>query len=148
MKKNKKNRINVVYSTNPDFQFEEENNGVEETLAAAEQSLYVSLDKKNRGGKAVTMVEGFIGLEEDLKSLGKELADKNIAVNAVTPAGAKTRILDQMTKEHVQRMLSKVPRGRFLEVEEFTSLVCWLSSEENTFSTAAVFDISGGRSTY
>ena len=88
---------------------------------------------------------GAIGLT---KSLGKELADKNIAVNAVTPAGANTRILDQMTKEHVQRMLSKVPRGRFLEVEEFTSLICWLSSEENTFSTAAVFDISGGRSTY
>ena len=88
---------------------------------------------------------GAIGLT---KSLGKELADKNLAVNAVTPAGAKTRILDQMTKEHVQRMLSKVPRGRFLEVEEFTSLICWLSSEENTFSTAAVFDISGGRSTY
>ena len=88
---------------------------------------------------------GAIGLT---KSLGKELADKNIAVNAVTPAGAKTRILDQMSKEHVQRMLSKVPRGRFLEVHEFTSLVCWLSSEENTFSTAAVFDISGGRSTY
>ena len=88
---------------------------------------------------------GAIGLT---KSLGKELADKNIAVNAITPAGAKTRILEQMTKEHVQRMLSKVPRGRFLEVEEFTSLVCWLSSEENTFSTAAVFDISGGRSTY
>ena len=88
---------------------------------------------------------GAIGLT---KSLGKELADKNIAVNAVTPAGAKTRILEQMTKEHVQKMLSKVPRGRFLEVEEFTSLVCWLSSEENTFSTAAVFDISGGRSTY
>ena len=88
---------------------------------------------------------GAIGLT---KSLGKELADKNIAVNAVTPAGAKTRILDQMTKEHVQRMLSKVPRGRFLEVEEFTSLICWLSSEENTFSSAAVFDISGGRSTY
>ena len=82
------------------------------------------------------------------KSLGKELADKNIAVNAVTPAGAKTRILDQMTKEHVSRMLSKVPRGRFLEIEEFTSLICWLSSEENLFSTASVFDISGGRSTY
>jgi len=82
------------------------------------------------------------------KSLGKELADKNIAVNAVTPAGAKTRILDQMSKEHVVRMLSKVPRGRFLEIEEFTSLICWLSSEENSFSTAAVFDISGGRSTY
>ena len=88
---------------------------------------------------------GAIGLT---KSLGKELADKNIAVNAVTPAGAKTRILDQMSKEHVQRMLSKVPRGRFLEIHEFTSLVCWLCSEENSFSTAAVFDISGGRSTY
>jgi NAD(P)-dependent dehydrogenase (short-subunit alcohol dehydrogenase family) len=88
---------------------------------------------------------GVIGLT---KSLGKELADKNIAVNAVTPAGAKTRILDQMSKEHVARMLSKVPRGRFLEIEEFTSLVCWLSSEENSFSTGAVFDISGGRSTY
>ena len=88
---------------------------------------------------------GAIGLT---KSLGKELADKNIAVNAVTPAGAKTRILDQMSKEHVARMLSKVPRGRFLEIEEFTSLICWLSSQENSFSTAAVFDISGGRSTY
>jgi 3-oxoacyl-[acyl-carrier protein] reductase len=88
---------------------------------------------------------GTIGLT---KSLGKELANKNIAVNAVTPAGAKTRILDQMSKEHVQRMLSKVPRGRFLEIEEMTSLVCWLSSEDNSFSTAAVFDISGGRSTY
>ena len=88
---------------------------------------------------------GVIGLT---KSLGKELADKNIAVNAVTPAGAKTRILNQMSKEHVARMLSKVPRGRFLEVEEFTSLICWLSSEENSFSTASVFDISGGRSTY
>ena len=88
---------------------------------------------------------GTIGLT---KSLGKELADKDIAVNAVTPAGAKTRILDQMSKEHVARMLSKVPRGRFLEINEFTSLICWLSSEENSFSTAAVFDISGGRSTY
>ena len=88
---------------------------------------------------------GTIGLT---KSLGKELANKNIAVNAVTPAGAKTRILDQMSKEHVQRMLSKVPRGRFLEIEEMTSLVCWLASEDNSFSTAAVFDISGGRSTY
>ena len=88
---------------------------------------------------------GAIGLT---KALGKELADKNIAVNAVTPAGAKTRILEQMSKEHVQRMLSKVPRGRFLEISEFTSLICWLSSEENSFSTAAVFDISGGRSTY
>ena len=88
---------------------------------------------------------GVIGLT---KSLGKELAQYNIAVNAVTPAGAKTRILDQMSKEHVERMLSKVPRGRFLELDELSSLVSWLSSEENSFSTAAVFDISGGRSTY
>tara|TARA_Y100000590_G_scaffold467953_1_gene648736 strand:- start:4829 stop:5575 length:747 start_codon:yes stop_codon:yes gene_type:complete len=88
---------------------------------------------------------GVIGLT---KSLGKELANKNIAINAITPAGAKTRILDQMSKKHVKFMLSKVPRGRFLELDEFTSLVCWLSSEENSFSTAAVFDISGGRSTY
>ena len=82
------------------------------------------------------------------KSLGKELALNNIAINVVTPAGANTRILNQMSKEHVQRMLSKVPKGRFLEVNELTSMVCWLSSEENSFSTAAVFDISGGRSTY
>ncbi len=88
---------------------------------------------------------GVLGLT---KSLGKELAQYNIAVNAVTPAGAKTRILDQMSKEHVQKMLSKVPRGRFLELDELSSLVCWLSSEDNSFSTAAVFDISGGRSTY
>ena len=88
---------------------------------------------------------GTIGLT---KALGKELADKDIAVNSVTPAGAKTRILNQMSKEHVERMLSKVPRKRFLEIHEFTSLVCWLSSQENTFSTATVFDISGGRSTY
>ena len=88
---------------------------------------------------------GIIGLT---KSLGKELADKNIAVNAVTPSTANTKILDQMSDKHVKYMLSKVPRARFLELEEFSSLVCWLSSEENSFSTAAVFDISGGRATY
>ena len=88
---------------------------------------------------------GVIGLT---KSLGKELAKYNIAVNAITPAGAKTRILNQMTKKHVKQMLSKVPRGRFLELNELSSMVCWLSSEESSFSTAAVFDISGGRSTY
>ena len=88
---------------------------------------------------------GVIGLT---KSLGKELAKYNIAVNAITPAGAKTKILEQMSKEHVKWMLSKVPRGRFLELNELSSMVCWLSSEENSFSTAAVFDISGGRSTY
>ena len=100
----------------------------------------------NANASAYSSVKaGVLGLT---KSLGKELAEKNIAVNAVTPAGAKTRILDQMSKEHVKRMLSKVPRGRFLELNELSSLVCWLSSEENSFSTAAVFDISGGRSTY
>ena len=88
---------------------------------------------------------GAIGLT---KSLGKELADKNIAVNTVTPAGARTRIFDQMTKEHINYMLSKVPRNRFLEVDELASLVAWLASEENSFSTGAVFDISGGRATY
>ena len=88
---------------------------------------------------------GVLGLT---KSLGKELAKFNIAVNAITPAGAKTRILKQMTKKHVKQMLSKVPRGRFLELDELSSMVCWLSSEENSFSTAAIFDISGGRSTY
>ncbi len=88
---------------------------------------------------------GIIGLT---KSLGKELADKNIAVNSVTPSTANTKILNQMSEKHVKYMLSKVPRGRFLELNEFSSLVCWLSSEENSFSTAAVFDISGGRSTY
>ena len=88
---------------------------------------------------------GILGLT---KSLGKELADKNIAVNAVTPSTANTKILNQMSEKHVKYMLSKVPRARFLELKEFSSLVCWLSSEENSFSTAAVFDISGGRSTY
>ena len=92
-----------------------------------------------------TAKAGVIGFT---KSLGKELADKNIAVNVVTPAGAKTRILDQMTKEHVKLMLSKVPKNRFLEVNELASLVSWLASEENSFSTSSVFDISGGRATY
>ena len=82
------------------------------------------------------------------KSLGKELADKNIAVNCITPAAAKTRIFDQMTDEHINYMLSKIPRNRFAKIDELASLVCWLVSEENSFSTAAVFDLSGGRATY
>jgi NAD(P)-dependent dehydrogenase (short-subunit alcohol dehydrogenase family) len=82
------------------------------------------------------------------KSLGKELADKNIAVNTVTPAAARTRIFDQMTKEHINYMLSKIPRNRFIYVEELASLVAWLASEENTYTTGAVFDLSGGRATY
>jgi 2-dehydro-3-deoxy-L-rhamnonate dehydrogenase (NAD+) len=82
------------------------------------------------------------------KSLGKELAGENIAVNCLTPAAAKTRILDQMTPAHVDWMLSKIPRGRLLEIDELASLATWLASEENSFATGAVFDISGGRSTY
>ena len=82
------------------------------------------------------------------KSLGKELADKNIAVNCVTPAAAKTRIFNQITQEHIDYMLSKIPRNRFVKVEELASLVTWLASEENSFSTSAVFDLSGGRATY
>ena len=82
------------------------------------------------------------------KSLGKELADKDIAVNCVTPAAAKTRIFDQMSKEHIDYMLSKIPRNRFAKVEELGSLVSWMVSEENSFTTGAVFDLSGGRATY
>ena len=92
-----------------------------------------------------TSKAGVIGLT---KSLGKELAQKNIAVNCVTPAAAKTRIFDQMTEEHINYMLSKIPRNKFAKVEELASLVTWLSCEENSFSTAAVFDLSGGRATY
>ena len=92
-----------------------------------------------------TAKAGVIGFT---KSLGKELADINIAVNCVTPAAAKTRIFDQMTQEHIDYMLSKIPRNRFAKVNELASLVCWLLSEENSFTTAAVFDLSGGRATY
>ena len=88
---------------------------------------------------------GIIGLT---KSLGKELANKNIAVNTVTPSAAKTKIFDQMTKEHIDYMLSKIPRNRFVLVEELASLVTWLVSEENSYTTGAVFDLSGGRATY
>jgi 3-oxoacyl-[acyl-carrier protein] reductase len=82
------------------------------------------------------------------KSLGKELARYDIAVNCVTPAAAHTSIFDQMTPEHLEYMRSRIPRGRLLQVDEIASMVAWLVSAENTFSTGAVFDISGGRSTY
>ena len=82
------------------------------------------------------------------KSLGKELADKDIAVNAITPAAARTRIFDQMKQEHIDYMLSKIPRGRFLLPEEVASMVAFLVSAENSFTTAGVFDLSGGRATY
>ena len=107
-----------------------------------------SVSGKDGNAKASAYSSSKAGVIALTKSLGKELANKNIAVNAVTPAGAKTRILNQMSKEHVKSMLSKVPRARFLKLNELSSMVCWLSSNENSFSTAAVFDISGGRSTY
>jgi NAD(P)-dependent dehydrogenase (short-subunit alcohol dehydrogenase family) len=88
---------------------------------------------------------GLIGLT---KSLGKELATKNILVNAVTPAAAKTEIFDSMSQQHIDYMLSKIPMNRFLLPEEAASLILWLSSEDCAFSTGAVFDLSGGRATY
>jgi NAD(P)-dependent dehydrogenase (short-subunit alcohol dehydrogenase family) len=88
---------------------------------------------------------GVIGLT---KSLGKELAKYDIAVNAITPATAKTRILDTLTKEFIDYMLVRIPRGRFLEVDEAAAMVAWLVSKDNSFTTASVFDLSGGRTTY
>ena len=82
------------------------------------------------------------------KSIGKELAGYEIAVNCITPAAAKTRIFDQLSEEHIQYMLSKIPRNRFVKVEEIAAMVAWLCSAENSFTTGGVFDISGGRSTY
>ena len=88
------------------------------------------------------------GLIALTKSLGKELAQHNIMVNAVTPAAAKTAIFDQMTQAHIDFMLSKIPKNRFVLVEELAAMVAWLASEDCSFSTGAVFDISGGRATY
>jgi 3-oxoacyl-[acyl-carrier protein] reductase len=88
---------------------------------------------------------GVIGLT---KSLGKELAAYNIGVNCVTPAAARTRIFDQMKQEHIDYMLSRIPRGRFLEVEEAARMIVWTVSSENSFTTGAVFDLSGGRASY
>ncbi len=82
------------------------------------------------------------------KSLGKELAGMDIAVNCVTPAAARTRIFDQMSEEHINYMLSKIPRGRFVETDEIASMIAYLVSRENSFTTAGVFDLSGGRATY
>lgn len=82
------------------------------------------------------------------KSLGKELADVDIAVNCVTPAAARTAIFDQMSEEHIGYMLSKIPRGRFVEVNEVAAMIAWMCSAENSFTTGAVFDLSGGRATY
>ena len=88
---------------------------------------------------------GLIGLT---KSLGKELAQKNVLVNAITPGAAKTDIFDQMTQQQIDYMLSKMPMGRFLQVQEVAAMVAWLASEDCSFTTGGVFDISGGRATY
>ncbi len=88
---------------------------------------------------------GLIGLT---KSLAKELAPRNIVANCITPAAARTEIFNQMKQEHVDYMLARIPMGRFLELDEVAALICWLSSEECSFSTGAVFDVSGGRATY
>ena len=82
------------------------------------------------------------------KSLGKELADLDIAVNCITPAAARTRIFDQISQEHIDYMLSKIPRNRFVQVDEIAAMVAWLLSSENSFTTGAAFDLSGGRATY
>ena len=82
------------------------------------------------------------------KSIAKETADLNIAVNCISPAAAKTRIFDQISQQHIDYMLSKIPRGRFVLVEEIAAMVAWMVSEENSFTTGAAFDLSGGRATY
>jgi 3-oxoacyl-[acyl-carrier protein] reductase len=82
------------------------------------------------------------------KSLGKETAGHDVAVNAITPTAARTKIFEQMSQQHIDYMLSKIPRGRFVRVDEIASMVTWLVSAENSFTTGAVFDLSGGRSTY
>ncbi len=82
------------------------------------------------------------------KSLGKETAGRNVAVNCVTPAAARTRIFDQLSQSHIDYMLARIPRARFLEVNEAAAMIAWLASEDNSFTTGAVFDLSGGRATY
>ena len=107
-----------------------------------------SVAGKDGNANASAYSAGKAGAIALTKSLGKELADKNIAVNCVTPAAAKTRIFDQISQEHIDYMLSKIPRNRFILVEELAAMVAWMSSDENSFTTGAVFDLSGGRATY
>ena len=107
-----------------------------------------SIAGKEGNPNAVAYSSAKAGVIAFTKSLGKELADYNISVNCVTPAAAKTRIFDQMSNEHIEYMLSKIPRKRFVKLEELASMVSWIVSDENSFSTGAVFDLSGGRATY
>ena len=107
-----------------------------------------SIAGKEGNPNAVAYSASKAGVIALTKSLGKELAQSGVLVNCVTPAAAKTAIFEQMTGSHIQYMLSKIPMNRFVNVEEIAALVCWLASEECSFSTGAVFDISGGRATY
>jgi 3-oxoacyl-[acyl-carrier protein] reductase len=107
-----------------------------------------SIAGKEGNPNAVAYSASKAGVISLTKSLGKELAQAGVLVNCVTPAAAKTAIFDQMTREHIDYMLSKIPMNRFVNVEEIAALVCWLASEDCSFSTGGVFDISGGRATY
>jgi 3-oxoacyl-[acyl-carrier protein] reductase len=107
-----------------------------------------SIAGKEGNPNAVAYSASKAGVISLTKSLGKELAKSGVTVNCVTPAAAKTAIFDQMTQSHIDYMLAKIPMGRFVKVEEVAALVCWLASEECSFSTGAVFDVSGGRATY
>src|SRR3989440_141569 len=107
-----------------------------------------SVAGKEGNPNAVAYSASKAGVISLTKSLGKELAQAGVLVNCITPAAAKTAIFDQMTKQHIDYMLSKIPMGRFVTVDEIASLACWLASEDCSFSTGAVFDISGGRATY
>ena len=107
-----------------------------------------SVAGKEGNPNAVAYSASKAGVISLTKSLGKELATSGISVNCITPAAAKTAIFDQMTEQHINYMLSKIPMGRFVQVEEIAAMACWLASEDCSFSTAAVFDITGGRATY
>jgi 3-oxoacyl-[acyl-carrier protein] reductase len=107
-----------------------------------------SIAGKEGNPNAVAYSASKAGVISLTKSLGKELAQTGVLVNCVTPAAAKTAIFDQMTEQHIQYMLSKIPMNRFVNVDEIAALVCWLASEDCSFSTGAVFDISGGRATH
>jgi 3-oxoacyl-[acyl-carrier protein] reductase len=107
-----------------------------------------SVAGKEGNPNAVAYSASKAGVISLTKSLGKELAQTGVLVNCVTPAAAKTAIFEQMTRQHIDYMLSKIPMGRFVEVDEIAALVCWLASADCSFSTGGVFDISGGRATY
>ena len=107
-----------------------------------------SVAGKEGNPNAVAYSASKAGVVALTKSLGKELAQSGVLVNCVTPAAAKTAIFEQMTEQHIQYMLSRIPMNRFVDVDEIAALACWLASEDCSFSTGAVFDISGGRATY